>query len=184
MVEAKESVSLGLLSAVILGTLILGRDPVKAPWELADLFTYHYKNYKPDYYFPKDVPWGEWIQIALFAILGCLVLGVTLDRYLNWRESGSKFLGRLQSKNGATVAGWVLAGLIFGVFGAQIYFNRLAQHWGHKYLLETYYEQRQPGESLIAYQMNWRGETFYGANQDDQTKKNAPVQKIDKETRT
>ena len=56
--KQKESVSLGLLSAVILGTLILGRDLVKAPWELADLFTYHYKNTNPIIIFRKTCP-GE-----------------------------------------------------------------------------------------------------------------------------
>ncbi len=197
--EQKEKVSLGLITAVVLGTLIIGRDLVKAPWELADLFTYHYKNYKPDYYFPKDIPWGEWVQVVLFSVLICTVLGVLFDRFGSMEKAESGFVafiqkllsplteliqflrmlftGNPQTPNGATVAGFVVAGLIFGVFGSQVYFNRLAQHWGHKYLIDTYYEQREPGEPLIAYQMNWRGETFYSANQDDQAKKNAQFKK-------
>ena len=53
----------------------------------------------------------------------------------------------------------------------------MAQHWGHNYLLKTYYEHREEGDELIAYQMNWRGETFYAANQDDQAKKNEQMRK-------
>ncbi len=166
----KEPVSLGLLAAILFGTYILGRDLVKAPWELVDLFTYHYKNYKPEYYFPKDLPWGEWIQVALVAVLVISVLGVVFDRVTAWKTSH-------RYGNSITVAGFVLAGLVFGIFGAQIYFNRLAQHWGHNYLLKTYYENREEGEELIAYQMNWRGETFYAANQDDQAKKNEQMRK-------
>ena len=168
--QQKEKVSLGLWLAILLGTLVLGRDLMKAPWELVDLFTYHYKNYKPEYYFPKDVPWGLWIQNTVAVVLGVSVLGIVLDRVLEKRHA-------MQTENKVAVSGVVLGALIFGVFGAQVYFNRLAQHWGHDYLLKTYYENRRDGDELIAYQMNWRGETFYGANQDDQAKKNDHMRK-------
>lgn len=41
-----------------------------------------------------------------------------------------------------------------------------APHWSQKYVLKTYYKLRKsPKEELIAWQFNWRGETWYTAAQ-------------------
>jgi hypothetical protein len=41
----------------------------------------------------------------------------------------------------------------------------VAQHWTQRELFRTYLaERRSPDEPIVAYFMNWRGETFYSRN--------------------
>ncbi|MFP2901609.1 ArnT family glycosyltransferase [Corallococcus sp. 4LFB] len=40
----------------------------------------------------------------------------------------------------------------------------LSHHWTQRDLFWRYYNQRQAGEPIAAYMMNWRGETFYSRN--------------------
>jgi hypothetical protein len=44
--------------------------------------------------------------------------------------------------------------------------RKIAPFWSQKDTIATYYrERRSPEERLIAYQMYWRGETFYTSNE-------------------
>lgn len=64
--------------------------------------------------------------------------------------------------------------MLFGTFwglaaGFAIWFNwghwvDLSHHWTQRDLFWRYYAQRQAGEPIAAYMMNWRGETFYSRN--------------------
>ncbi|AKQ64426.1 Polymyxin resistance protein ArnT, undecaprenyl phosphate-alpha-L-Ara4N transferase [Myxococcus hansupus] len=64
--------------------------------------------------------------------------------------------------------------MLFGTFwvlaaGMALWFNwshwvDLSHHWTQRDLFWRYYAQRQPGEPIIAYMMNWRGETLYSQN--------------------
>jgi 4-amino-4-deoxy-L-arabinose transferase-like glycosyltransferase len=40
----------------------------------------------------------------------------------------------------------------------------LSHHWTQRDLFWRYYRQHRPGEPIAAFQMNWRGETFYSRN--------------------
>lgn len=40
----------------------------------------------------------------------------------------------------------------------------LAHHWTQRDQFWRYYAQRKPGEPIVAFLMNWRGETFYSRN--------------------
>jgi hypothetical protein len=51
--------------------------------------------------------------------------------------------------------------------------GRVSQHWTQRHLVETWYALRAGDEPLIAYQMDWKGETFYSKNAEIQIKKNA-----------
>jgi 4-amino-4-deoxy-L-arabinose transferase-like glycosyltransferase len=44
----------------------------------------------------------------------------------------------------------------------------LSHHWTQRDLFWRYWRQHQPGEPIAAFQMNWRGETFYSRNQVEQ----------------
>jgi 4-amino-4-deoxy-L-arabinose transferase-like glycosyltransferase len=44
----------------------------------------------------------------------------------------------------------------------------LSHHWTQRDLFWRYYRQHQPGEPIAAFEMNWRGETFYSRNQVEQ----------------
>jgi hypothetical protein len=43
---------------------------------------------------------------------------------------------------------------------------KLSPHWGQRYLFNTYYNMKKGDEPIIAYLMNWRGESFYAKGQD------------------
>jgi hypothetical protein len=40
----------------------------------------------------------------------------------------------------------------------------LSHHWTQRDLFRRYYDYRKPGEPIAAYQMDWKGETFYSRN--------------------
>ncbi len=44
----------------------------------------------------------------------------------------------------------------------------LSHHWTQRDLFWRYWRQHNPGEPIAAFQMNWRGETFYSRNQVEQ----------------
>lgn len=283
--QSERRMSLGLVTAAALGTLLIGRDLIKEPWQLVDLFTYHYKSYKPSYYFPPVEVWSSAIGVlALVAVVFFVagVLGdVTVERFrriqrhasvssetsaavvaeenvagvrfpspkaalvmttlfvvgagtgvwwalgpfarsMGWGKedklqvglsiggavvvalvlalivgfvlsAGAKrpslwesFLGvfvrfslgaqvllspgRATGNSGA-VLGLLTAGLVFSVFGAQVYLPQMSQHWSQRHLIDSYYAMRNPGEPLISFQMDWKGETFYAHNSEIQIKK-------------
>lgn len=68
--------------------------------------------------------------------------------------------------------------MLFGVFWAftlcfACWFNwnhwvKLSHHWTQRDLFWRYYRQHRPGEPIAAFQMNWRGETFYSRNMVEQ----------------
>src|SRR5262249_33256863 len=65
---------------------------------------------------------------------------------------------------------WAVALLCVGAIGFALLaldkiLIELSPHWGQKQLLATYYRQRRPGDRLVAWQMYWRGETFYSQNE-------------------
>jgi hypothetical protein len=69
---------------------------------------------------------------------------------------------------------WVLAA------GFALWFNwnhwvDLSHHWTQRDLFWRYYAQRQQGEPITAFLMNWRGETFYSRNTVKQIKDNASM---------
>lgn len=283
--KSERRISLGLVTAAVLGTLLIGRDLIKEPWQLVDLFTYHYKSYKPSYYFPPVEVWSSAIGVlALVAVLFFVagVLGdVTAERFrrlqrhagvssetsaavvaqenvaevrfpspkaalvttflfaagagtgawwamgpfarsMGWGKgdklqiglsiggavftalvlavvvglvlSGGKkrpslwesFLGVFvrfslgaqvllspgkATGNSGAVLGLLVGGLIFSVFGAQVYLPQMSQHWSQRHLIDHYYAMRNPGEPLISFQMDWKGETFYAHNSEIQIKK-------------
>jgi 4-amino-4-deoxy-L-arabinose transferase-like glycosyltransferase len=64
------------------------------------------------------------------------------------------------------VAGLGLAAVLFTYFLLDGYMRDVAPFWSQKDLLATYYRTRSsPAERLVAYQMYWRGETFYTKNE-------------------
>jgi 4-amino-4-deoxy-L-arabinose transferase-like glycosyltransferase len=65
-------------------------------------------------------------------------------------------------------------GALFGAFGAlslgfALWFSwshwvDLSHHWTQRDLFWRYYDRRKPGEPIVAYMMDWKGETFYSRN--------------------
>ncbi len=169
---------LALLAVALV--VLMGRDLVAEPWQLIDLFTYHYKSYKPDYYFPPDLEWRIGMGIACFG--AALVLGVGAVVVATRGEGAlvptrrpwwvAALVGDARV-NGPFVVGAVTAALLFSLFAVQVHFNRASQHWSQRWMFQTYEQLKGPSEPIIAYQMDWKGEAFYAKNRDVQVKKNA-----------
>jgi 4-amino-4-deoxy-L-arabinose transferase-like glycosyltransferase len=112
------------------------------------LFSYDYIHS------PSGRPWPEMLDfsgtivafVALFA-LSTLALIVPRARRL-----------ALVALGGAAV--------IFTFFLLDVYMPDVAPFWSQKLSIAAYYKNRRsPEERLIAYQMYWRGETFYTKNE-------------------
>jgi hypothetical protein len=56
-------------------------------------------------------------------------------------------------------------GVVFCIWGLDVYFMKISPHWGQRETTIAYYQAAReiPGP-LIAYQMNWKGENFYTGN--------------------
>lgn len=66
--------------------------------------------------------------------------------------------------------GWLVASvaacaIAFSGYISWVHWEQLSPHWSQRQILHTYYTQRQPGEPIGAYLMNWKGETFYTKNE-------------------
>lgn len=193
LLSSRQRLQVGIAAFLVLAMVLIARDLSAEPWQLVDLFTYHYKSWKPDYYFPDDINWHAVLAAFAFTSVVIFVFGVFSDvgAELVARRVGG-VLGELArlfapisqlgaaassalrpQRNGGFVLGSLLAALLFAVFAVHIYFNNMSQHWSQRWLFETYYSMRKPGEPIISYQMDWKGETFYGHNEDIQIKKSA-----------
>ena len=58
------------------------------------------------------------------------------------------------------------------------HFNHLSPHWSQAHLFDTYFSEKKGDEPIYAYQLNWRGETFYSRNRILQVKEKGANQKI------
>jgi 4-amino-4-deoxy-L-arabinose transferase-like glycosyltransferase len=134
-----------ILVAMIFAVSI--RDLINDPQHLVNLFTYKYDR---DY--PREIN-----PRAFLTVIGA-VGGAAM--VLAWA---------LRQKANALLA-FCGTGIVFGVWISHYHFNMLAPHWSQAHLFKTYYEERRPDEPLYAYQLNWRGETFYSRNRVIQVK--------------
>lgn len=193
LLSTKQRLQVGIAAFLVLAMVLIARDLSAEPWQLVDLFTYHYKSWKPDYYFPNDINWHAVMSAFGFTAVVIFLFGVFSDaaaqavarRVGGALEEVARLLAPISSigaaatsalrpqRNGGFVLGSVLAALFFAVFAVHIYFNNMSQHWSQRWIFETYYALRNPGEPIISYQMDWKGETFYGHNEDIQIKKSA-----------
>jgi 4-amino-4-deoxy-L-arabinose transferase-like glycosyltransferase len=112
------------------------------------LFSYDYVHS------PTGRPWPEQLDFSttlivfgvLFA-LGTLALGI-----------------RRLVRPG--IAALSIVAVVFTWFLLDVYMVKVAPYWSQKYGIAEYYKHRRsPAEKLLAYQMYWRGETFYTKNE-------------------
>lgn len=151
----KKRLSLVLSVVILLLLSIIGRDLLNDPKHLVNLFTYKY-----DRTYPREV------HARLF--LG-VIMGI---------GAAALLVSYLRKRMDQALLGY---GLLAGLFAAWIshhHFNMLSPHWSQYHLFDTFYEEKQPGEPIYAYQLNWRGETFYSRNTILQVKESGANQRI------
>jgi 4-amino-4-deoxy-L-arabinose transferase-like glycosyltransferase len=112
------------------------------------LFSYDYINN------PKGRPWPEALDFrpVLIAFTIAFAATTTLLAWRRWQRLGAVALG--------TVA------VAFCFYLLDGYMRAVAPYWSQKHLIATYYQtRRSPEEKLLVWQMYWRGENFYTANE-------------------
>ncbi|HVE83461.1 MAG TPA: glycosyltransferase family 39 protein [Myxococcales bacterium] len=77
---------------------------------------------------------------------------------------GLAALGALQRARGMMVGSFLAMVLVFAGWFNYSYWEDLTHHWTQRDQFWRWYGQRQPDEPIVAYLMNWRGETFYSRN--------------------
>jgi 4-amino-4-deoxy-L-arabinose transferase-like glycosyltransferase len=133
-----QSVWIGLLTA--LGTFaIVTIDLVKEPARWVWMYTYLYEKV-----WSQGVPGG--IPILIFG--GAFAVGMLL-----------LFVPRVRR---VAVGACLVIGLAGGGYIQNWYQVGIAPHWSQKSAIASYYKLRKsPDEELVAWQFNWRGETWY-----------------------
>jgi 4-amino-4-deoxy-L-arabinose transferase-like glycosyltransferase len=112
------------------------------------LFSYDYVHS------PKGRPWPE----ALDFTTPLLVFGVLFA--LATIGLGVRRLVR------PSIVALSATAVLFTWFLLDVFMVKVAPFWSQKYGLAAYYKHRRsPDEKLVAYQMYWRGETFYSKNE-------------------
>jgi 4-amino-4-deoxy-L-arabinose transferase-like glycosyltransferase len=112
------------------------------------LFCYDYIHSAHGRPWPDKLDFGNTL-IAFCAIFGLAALALVHPRLRRWAAVG---LG--------------VAAVAFTFFLLDGYMRDVAPYWSQKGPLASYYRHRaSPQERLIAYQMYWRGETFYSKNE-------------------
>ena len=138
---------LSFASAAIVGSAVVfavvAIDLIKQPAHWVWMYTYLYTlNWS------RGVPEGTPILIYS-ALIGAAMAAMLVPKL------------RAAAISSALVVGLVVGGSIINWHQV-----KCAPHWSQKYVLKTYYKLRKgPEEELVAWQFNWRGETWYTAAQ-------------------
>ncbi|MBC8132657.1 MAG: glycosyltransferase family 39 protein, partial [Deltaproteobacteria bacterium] len=112
------------------------------------LFSYDYIHS------PRGRPWPDALNfsggLTTFAVLfGAAMIACLFDRLRR-----------------CAVVGFAVIGVVSTYFLLDYYMPRVAPFWSQKNVIAAYYRaRRSPEEKLIAFQMYWRGETFYTKNE-------------------
>jgi 4-amino-4-deoxy-L-arabinose transferase-like glycosyltransferase len=112
------------------------------------LFSYDYIHN------PRGRPWPDKLDfstplIVFSALFTVFTLGLIVARIRKWAALGLS-----------------AAAVIFTFFLLDVYMRDVAPYWSQKVPIAAYYRNRRsPDERLVAYQMYWRGETFYTKNE-------------------
>jgi 4-amino-4-deoxy-L-arabinose transferase-like glycosyltransferase len=62
------------------------------------------------------------------------------------------------------IAAFAGCAIAFAAYISYVHWEQLSPNWSQRDIFHTYFAQKEPGETIAAYYMNWRGETFYSKN--------------------
>jgi hypothetical protein len=143
---AATTVLVGLpLLAVVTVDLV---DAKNASQRFLWLFSYDYIHS------PRGRPWPDKLDYSTTLIVFACLFAIGAVLFV---------VPRLRRWAAVTLGG---AAVVFTFFLLDGYMRDIAPYWSQKGPIATYYKTRgSPEERLIAYQMYWRGETFYTKNE-------------------
>lgn len=152
------------------------RDMVNDPQHISSLFTYKY-----DRAYPRLLRASSMRTLGVFLGVGTLlVIGpAIIHRASKYFSAGSKIRPWLERQGRATaMLGFGAIGIIFAAWISHHHFNYLSQHWSQAHMFKTYFDEKKGDEPIYAYQLNWRGETFYSRNTVIQVKESGANQRM------
>ncbi|GAC1347950.1 MAG: hypothetical protein NVSMB23_28060 [Myxococcales bacterium] len=181
-----------VLAGALLYALV-AHDLALVPKHLTDLFVFNYDRAYPD----REVDPRQTFQLLFTAAPAVAASPWIFDRLAQlWRalrglgrrderaSLGAALRSRLAGAPLETaeapqdrqvlLASLLLLGLAFSLVLGWSYWRRMSPHWTQRDLFYLYYRDSRPDEPIGAYQMNWRGETFYSRNTVRQIGRPAP----------
>jgi len=172
--------------AILAGGVLYGlvaHDLALSPKHLTDMFVFNYDRPYPDretdprqiftalFYAAAAVAISPWLLdrgsqlLRLLRSLGNRQLRSELREARSRRLAGAPLATPEAPQDRRVVAFALVAlALSFAVFCGWFHWRRLSPHWTQRDLFWEYFHQSTPDEPIGAYQMNWRGETFYSRN--------------------
>lgn len=151
-----EGVRAHLLSVVAGGLLLalVAQNLAMDPSHLVNLFVYKYdRAYPLREVNPQSVIVGLCLAAAAVAAFGLL-----------GRRVFSRSVSEPPSERLWFVGALALLAVGMSVYLSAYHWRKLTPHWTQRDIFWVYNQQSTPDEPIVAYQMNWRGETFYSKN--------------------
>jgi 4-amino-4-deoxy-L-arabinose transferase-like glycosyltransferase len=112
------------------------------------LFSYDYVHSKSGRAWPESLDFRPWI-LGLAILIGAATAALIFRRATR-----------------AGVVGLLAAGVLSTIFLLDKFMPAVSPYWSQKGVVASYYrERRGPEERLVAFQMFWRGESFYSKNE-------------------
>ena len=150
------------LPALLLGAAlaaVVGHGLWARPQSFSDLFVYNYDRPWPDRELRELHPGhrlGPFVfSLAPRAVVSGATAGLLAGLLLGIAWRSARWFA-------AAIAGTALA---LAVWLSWAHWRELSPHWTQREIFRTYLRERaSPDEPVVAYFMNWRGETFYGRN--------------------
>jgi len=141
---AAGAVASALLLVLVARDLVIKPENADQPGaiRLLHLFTYNYRR-----------AWPESLDFSA-ALTGFGAVAIVLS-----------FALAVRAMRQHAVAAVCAVAFVWALWGLDVYMTETAPHWGQHEVIAAYYADRaSPDETLVAYQMNWKGENFYTGN--------------------
>jgi len=129
------------------------------PKALPDLYVYNYD---------RPYPERELAELHPGLRFGPFLLSFAVRPFVSTLSGagGMAMLAAYLARSRRFLVGALAAvAVAFALYVSWIHWRELSPHWSQRDLLWTYLAERSsPDEPIVAYYMNWRGETFYSRN--------------------
>lgn len=154
----------GILFALVAQNLVLD------PSHLVNLFVYNYERTYPT----REVNPRTAFLVLFLGAAAVAAFGIPAIRSLFQRKRMSE-----EPSDRLFVVGAVaVLAFSFAVYVSAYHWRKLTPHWTQRDIFWTYHQESRPEEPIAAYQMNWRGETFYSRNTVRQVKEAADIKEF------